>query len=81
MTERHYLLQFRSETDDREEYILMTAKEREEWDKLAEPGFKLTAAVIMAHTIEGHWSNFLLPHEHRYWLRDAREDNLPAKPN
>lgn len=78
MTEIHYLLQFRSETDPREEYIVITSRKQEEWDTLALSGFKLTAAAGVTHMVKGYWSYFLHPHEHRYWLRDEREDNLPA---
>jgi len=78
MTEYHFLLQFRSDADPREEYILVTGKKREEWGTLALPEFKVTAAVVLAQMVQGSWSFFLEPEEHRYWLRDEREDNLPA---
>jgi hypothetical protein len=77
MTETHHVLQFRSETDPREEYILITGKKREQWETLALSGFQLTAAATMAYIAKGRWSFFLEPEEHRYWLRDEREDNLP----
>jgi hypothetical protein len=78
MTEYHFLLQFRSDTDRREEYIVVTDRKREEWGTLALSGFRVTAAAVLAQMVEGSWSFFLEPEEHRYWLRDEREDNLPA---
>jgi len=76
MSEYHYLLQFGSHTHPGEEYILITNKKREEWSTLALSGFEVTAAVVLAQIVKGYWSYFLEPHEHRYWLRDEREDNL-----
>jgi hypothetical protein len=69
VTEEHYLLQFRSDTDPREEYILITSRKPEKWYELTDPAFKLTAAAVLAHIVKGHWAHFLEPREHRYWLR------------
>ena len=69
MTEDHYLLQFRSDTDPREEYILITSRKPEKWDGLTDPAFKVTAAAVLGHIVKGDWAYFLEPREHRYWRK------------
>lgn len=69
MTEEQYLLQFRSDTDPREEYILITSRKPEKWYELTDPAFKLTAAAVLGHIVKGRWAYFLEPREHRYWRK------------
>ncbi len=75
MAEERYLLQFRSEADPREQYMLVTDKKRDQWDTLALAGFQLAAAATIPHISEGSWVDFLEPPEHRYWRKDERQEN------
>ena len=70
-----FLLQFRSDEDPREEYIVVTGKNRERWNELALPGFTVTAAAAMQEILAGNLAYFTEPREHRYWLRAEWDDN------
>jgi hypothetical protein len=68
----YWLLQFRSDSDPREEYMLVTNLVRDDWERLAKPGFKLTASAKIVDIPDGHIEYFAPDEAHPYWYH--RED-------
>ena len=66
----YWLLQFRSATDPREEYVVVTNKVRDVWDELALEGFERTAAARLAEVVDGHIEYFMLE-KGMYWFKDT----------
>ncbi len=69
----YWLLQFRSDTDEREEYVIVTSVVRDEWKTLALNGFKFTTAARIVEVAGADIQ--LFEQEHRYWLREEWNRN------